>query len=55
MIEPDFYQALAEHQGGPIGLIHVDAHSDTSDAMCGEKLGHGTPFKRAFDEGLLKK
>ena len=38
---------------GPVALIQVDAHADTSDAMFGEKIAHGTPFRRAFDEGLL--
>ena len=38
---------------GPVALIHVDAHADTSDAMFGEKIAHGTPFRRAFDEGLI--
>ncbi|MEM9442568.1 MAG: arginase family protein, partial [Pseudomonadota bacterium] len=34
-------------------LIQVDAHADTSDAMFGEKIAHGTPFRRAFEEDLL--
>ncbi len=34
-------------------MVHVDAHSDTSDAMFGEKIAHGTPFRRAVEEGLL--
>ena len=38
---------------GPVALIQVDAHADTSDAMFGEKIAHGTPFRRAFDEDLL--
>ena len=38
---------------GPVGLIHIDAHSDTSDTMFGEKIAHGTPFRRAVEEGLL--
>jgi len=38
---------------GPVGMIHVDAHSDTSDAMFGEKIAHGTPFRRAVEESLL--
>uniref|UniRef100_A0A673GCF5 Agmatine ureohydrolase (agmatinase) n=1 Tax=Sinocyclocheilus rhinocerous TaxID=307959 RepID=A0A673GCF5_9TELE len=38
---------------GPVGLIHVDAHADTSDMILGEKIGHGTPFRRCVDEGLL--
>ncbi|KAG7246071.1 hypothetical protein CRUP_003566, partial [Coryphaenoides rupestris] len=38
---------------GPVGLIHVDAHADTSDVVLGEKIGHGTPFRRCVEEGLL--
>ena len=38
---------------GPVGLIHVDAHSDTNEEMFGERLAHGTTFRRAFEEGLL--
>ena len=36
---------------GPVGLIHVDAHSDTNEEMFGEQLAHGTTFRRAFEEG----
>jgi len=38
---------------GPVGLVHVDAHSDINDEMFGEKIAHGTPFRRAVEEGLL--
>ena len=38
---------------GPVGLVHVDAHSDINDAMFGEAITHGTPFRRAVEEGLL--
>ena len=39
---------------GPVALIHVDAHADTSDDMFGEPIAHGTPFRRAYDDGLLQ-
>eukprot|EP00062_Callorhinchus_milii_P021155 gi/632977582/ref/XP_007905428.1/ PREDICTED: agmatinase, mitochondrial [Callorhinchus milii] len=45
-------QAMAEKYG-PMGLVHVDAHADTADTMLGSKIGHGTPFRRAVEEGLL--
>ncbi|XP_007175221.2 agmatinase, mitochondrial [Balaenoptera acutorostrata] len=45
-------QAMAEKHG-PVGLVHVDAHMDTADTALGEKLYHGTPFRRCVDEGLL--
>lgn len=38
---------------GPVGLVHVDAHADVNDTMFGEKIAHGTPFRRAVEEGLL--
>lgn len=39
---------------GPVALIHVDAHADVNDTMFGEKIAHGTPFRRAVEEGLLQ-
>ncbi|XP_007579037.1 PREDICTED: agmatinase, mitochondrial [Poecilia mexicana] len=45
-------QAVAEKHG-PVGLVHVDAHADTSDVVLGERIGHGTPFRRCVEEGLL--
>jgi guanidinobutyrase len=38
---------------GALGLIHVDAHADINEAMFGEAIAHGTPFRRAVEEGLL--
>lgn len=38
---------------GPVGLIHVDAHADINDLMFGEKIAHGTPFRRAVEDDLL--
>lgn len=38
---------------GKLGLVHVDAHADVNDSMFGEKIAHGTPFRRAVEEGLL--
>ena len=38
----------------PVGVVHFDAHSDTSDSYFGgEKYTHGTPFRRAIEEGLI--
>jgi guanidinobutyrase len=39
---------------GPLGLVHVDAHADVNDTMFGEKIAHGTPFRRCVEEGLLE-
>jgi len=38
---------------GPLALVHVDAHADVNDEMFGEPVAHGTPFRRAVEEGLL--
>jgi guanidinopropionase len=37
----------------PVGLIQIDAHTDTCDEEMGFKFSHGTPFRRAVEEGLL--
>ena len=39
--------------GDPISLIQFDAHSDTYDSFFGNRYNHGTPFRRAVEEGLL--
>ena len=38
---------------GPLGLVHVDAHADVNDTMFDQKIAHGTPFRRATEEGLI--
>ncbi len=38
---------------GPVGMVHIDAHADINDNMFGEPIAHGTPFRRAMEEGLL--
>jgi agmatinase len=38
---------------GPLVLVHFDAHLDTWDDYFGQRYTHGTPFRRAFEEGLL--
>ncbi len=39
---------------GPLGMVHFDAHTDTWDRYFGDsKYTHGTPFRRAIEEGLL--
>ena len=45
-------RAVARHR--PVGMIHFDAHSDTNDTYFGDNpYTHGTPFRRAIEEGLL--
>jgi guanidinobutyrase len=45
-------RAIADKHG-PVGLIHVDAHADINEHMFGEAIAHGTPFRRAVEEGLI--
>ena len=46
-------RALAKRHG-PMGFIQFDAHTDTWDSYFGDnKFTHGTPFRRAIEEGLI--
>lgn len=40
---------------GPVALVHFDAHLDTWDTYFGAPYTHGSPFRRASEEGLLRK
>jgi agmatinase len=48
---PELRAAAAVH--GALALVQFDSHPDTWDAYFGEKHTHGTPFRRAVEEGLL--
>ena len=37
----------------PAGLVHIDAHTDCCDEEMNSKYSHGTPFRRAVEEGIL--
>ena len=41
------------HYHGPVALVHFDAHLDTWDTYFGAPYTHGTPFRRAREEGLF--
>ena len=45
------FRAIAHAR--PLGMVHVDAHTDTWDEFQGSKFHHGSPFRRAVEEGLL--
>ncbi len=45
------FKAIAAHK--PIGLIHIDAHTDTWDEFLSSSVHHGAPFRRAVEDGLL--
>lgn len=47
-------RALNKVQGGPVALVHFDAHSDTISGYFGHDHNHGTPFYWAIEEGLIK-
>ncbi|MCR8671668.1 agmatinase [Agrococcus sp. HG114] len=40
-------------QHGPVAVLHFDAHLDTWDTYFGAPITHGTPFRRASEEGLI--
>jgi agmatinase len=52
IVLPELRAAAAVH--GALALVQFDAHPDTWDAYFGQKHTHGTPFRRAVEEGLLK-
>ncbi len=45
-------RAAAERHG-PVAVVHFDAHLDTWDTYFGEPYTHGTPFRRAAEEGII--
>jgi agmatinase len=45
-------RALAKVHG-PLGLVHLDSHTDLWSAYFGKPLSHGTMFRRALEEGIL--
>jgi agmatinase len=45
-------RALAKRRG-PLALVQIDAHIDTWDEYFGGKYFHGTPFRRAIEEGII--
>jgi len=49
---PALRAAAAVH--GPLALVQFDSHPDTWDAYFGQNYTHGTPFRRAVEEGLLE-
>jgi agmatinase len=46
-------RAVAKRRG-PVSLVQFDAHIDTWDEYFGGKYFHGTPFRRAIEEGLIE-
>lgn len=44
--------ALARRHG-PVGMVHIDAHADTSGVYEGAKFHHGGPFRQSVLEGAL--
>ncbi len=45
-------RVVAERHG-PVAVVHFDAHLDTWDTYFGAPITHGTPFRRASEEGLI--
>ena len=46
-------RAVNKKCGQPVALVHFDAHLDTWDTYFGAPYTHGTPFRRAREEGLF--
>ena len=46
-------RALARRRG-PLALVQIDSHIDTWDEYFGGKYFHGTPFRRAIEEGIVE-
>ena len=46
-------KALRQRYDEPLGLLHVDAHTDTWPPFAGSKFHHGAPFRLAAEEGLI--
>jgi agmatinase len=46
-------RALARRVGGPLALVHFDAHLDTWPESFGQHFSHGQPFFHALEEGLV--
>jgi agmatinase len=46
-------RAHAAAAGEPVGVVLLDAHADTWDEYYGERYFHGTPFRRAVEEGVI--
>ncbi len=45
------FRAIAAER--PLGMVHIDAYTDTWDELQCSKFHHGSPFRRAVEEGLL--
>jgi agmatinase len=46
-------RAHADNCGEPVAVVLLDAHADTWDSYYGERYFHGTPFRRAVEEGVI--
>ncbi len=44
-------RALANDR--PVGILHFDAHADTLDQICDDKINHATFMRRSYEEGLI--
>ena len=51
VVLPELRAAAKKH--GPLSLVLFDSHPDTWDSYFGHAYFHGTPFRRAVEEGLL--
>jgi len=47
-------RALSKRLGGPLALVHFDAHVDTWPTNFGQPYAHGSVFYHAIEEGLVE-
>jgi guanidinopropionase len=40
-------------RGAPVGLVHIDAHTDVLGPIQGVRFHHGSPFRNAIEDGLI--
>lgn len=45
--------ALSQAAGGPVGVVHLDAHTDTGEQVFGAALSHGTIYRRLVENGAV--
>jgi len=46
-------KGLIAPERAPVGLVHIDAHTDTLGPIQGVRFHHGSPFRNAIEDGLV--
>lgn len=48
-------RAVAEHLGGPVDILHLDAHPDIYERFEGNYFSHASPFARIMEGGYARR